>query len=102
MSTKADVRVRRVYDKAEDQDGVRVLVDHIWPRGVSKAKVALTDCSPAGLLRRSGAGVPGAVGCLLDAAGLGVQHCEGVLGTVTAVDEGTSVRPSPSGASPLP
>ena len=35
VSTKADVRVRRVYDKAEDQDGVRVLVDHIWPRGVS-------------------------------------------------------------------
>ena len=56
VSTKADVRVRRVYDKADDQDGVRVLVDHIWPRGVSKDKVALTewckDVSPSTELRK--------------------------------------------------
>lgn len=56
MTAKADVRVRRVYDKAEDQDGVRVLVDHIWPRGVSKAKAALAewckDVSPSTELRK--------------------------------------------------
>ncbi|MFD4260073.1 DUF488 domain-containing protein [Streptomyces sp. NPDC058534] len=30
------VRVRRVYDPPEPDDGVRVLVDRLWPRGVSK------------------------------------------------------------------
>ena len=56
MATKRDVCVRRVYDKAEDQDGVRVLVDHLWPRGVSKAKAALdewcNDVSPSTELRK--------------------------------------------------
>jgi uncharacterized protein YeaO (DUF488 family) len=31
-----DVRVRRVYDQPESQDGTRVLVDRIWPRGLRK------------------------------------------------------------------
>ncbi|MFJ4628048.1 DUF488 domain-containing protein [Streptomyces sp. NPDC088847] len=30
------VRVRRVYDPPEQDDGVRVLVDRLWPRGLSK------------------------------------------------------------------
>ncbi|WP_105972367.1 DUF488 domain-containing protein [Streptomyces geranii] len=30
------VRVRRVYDPPEPDDGVRVLVDRLWPRGLSK------------------------------------------------------------------
>ncbi|MFJ3415583.1 DUF488 domain-containing protein [Streptomyces sp. NPDC086082] len=30
------VRVRRVYDPPEQEDGVRVLVDRLWPRGLSK------------------------------------------------------------------
>ena len=30
------VRVRRIYDPPEPDDGVRVLVDRLWPRGVSK------------------------------------------------------------------
>jgi uncharacterized protein YeaO (DUF488 family) len=30
------VRVRRVYDPPEPKDGVRVLVDRLWPRGLSK------------------------------------------------------------------
>lgn len=33
-----DVRVRRAYDPPEDNDGTRVLVDRIWPRGLSKEK----------------------------------------------------------------
>ena len=56
MATKRDVCVRRVYDQAEDRDGFRVLVDHIWPRGVSKAKAALNewckDVSPSTELRK--------------------------------------------------
>ena len=31
-----DVRVRRVYDQPESEDGTRVLVDRIWPRGLRK------------------------------------------------------------------
>ncbi|WP_111721519.1 DUF488 domain-containing protein [Homoserinimonas sp. OAct 916] len=30
------VRIKRVYDEADPADGFRVLVDRIWPRGVSK------------------------------------------------------------------
>ncbi|MHC5907784.1 DUF488 domain-containing protein [Streptomyces sp. S6] len=30
------LRVRRVYDPAEPDDGLRVLVDRLWPRGLSK------------------------------------------------------------------
>jgi uncharacterized protein YeaO (DUF488 family) len=43
MSKKPDVRVRRVYEAVEDDDGVRVLVDRIWPRGMTKAKAALDE-----------------------------------------------------------
>jgi uncharacterized protein YeaO (DUF488 family) len=31
-----DVQVRRVYDQPESQDGTRVLVDRLWPRGLRK------------------------------------------------------------------
>jgi uncharacterized protein YeaO (DUF488 family) len=36
-------RVRRIYEEPEQGDGTRVLVDRIWPRGVSKAKAALDE-----------------------------------------------------------
>ena len=56
VATKAEVRVRRAYDKANDHDGVRVLVDHIWPRGLSKEKAAFNewckDVSPSTKLRK--------------------------------------------------
>ena len=29
-----DVRVRRVYDESSPEDGARVLVDRVWPRGM--------------------------------------------------------------------
>lgn len=37
------VRVRRVYDAPEPADGRRVLVDRLWPRGLSKDKAALDE-----------------------------------------------------------
>lgn len=56
MSKKPDVRVRRVYEEAEEEDGVRVLVDRIWPRGMTKAKAALDewckDVAPSVELRK--------------------------------------------------
>jgi uncharacterized protein YeaO (DUF488 family) len=36
-----DVRIKRVYDAVASDDGYRVLVDRLWPRGVSKEKAHL-------------------------------------------------------------
>ncbi|WP_369792355.1 DUF488 domain-containing protein [Thermus sp. 2.9] len=33
-----DLRVKRVYDPPSLEDGLRVLVDRLWPRGLSKEK----------------------------------------------------------------
>jgi uncharacterized protein YeaO (DUF488 family) len=38
-----DVQVKRIYDPAAATDGRRVLVDHVWPRGVSRERAALDD-----------------------------------------------------------
>lgn len=38
-----DVRTKRIYDDPEPGDGARVLVDRLWPRGVSKADAALDN-----------------------------------------------------------
>ncbi|WP_436736197.1 DUF488 domain-containing protein [Streptomyces sp. BBFR102] len=48
-------RVRRVYEPAGPSDGTRVLVDRLWPRGVSKERAAvdvwLKDVTPSTELR---------------------------------------------------
>lgn len=36
MRSKPEVRLRRVYDEPTGEDGTRVLVDRVWPRGLSK------------------------------------------------------------------
>ncbi|MDR7556542.1 MAG: DUF488 family protein [Armatimonadota bacterium] len=50
------IRVRRVYDPPEPADGVRVLVDRLWPRGLSKARARIDhwyrDLAPSDALRR--------------------------------------------------
>lgn len=38
-----DVRVGRVYDEPTPEDGARVLVDRLWPRGLSKQKADLDE-----------------------------------------------------------
>lgn len=35
--------LKRAYDSAEKSDGYRVLVDRLWPRGVSKAKAGIDE-----------------------------------------------------------
>ncbi len=49
------IRIKRVYEEADKSDGLRVLVDRLWPRGVSKAKAKidlwLKDVSPSAELR---------------------------------------------------
>lgn len=39
----AGVDVRRVYDPPSSTDGARVLVDRVWPRGLSKEKARLDE-----------------------------------------------------------
>ena len=36
-----DIRIKRIYEKRSPGDGLRVLVDRLWPRGVSKAAARL-------------------------------------------------------------
>lgn len=43
MTETVEVRVRRVYETPAPDDGVRVLVDRIWPRGLTKAKADLDE-----------------------------------------------------------
>jgi uncharacterized protein YeaO (DUF488 family) len=38
-----DVRLKRVYDPAEPVDGHRVLIDRLWPRGVSRDRAKLDE-----------------------------------------------------------
>jgi uncharacterized protein YeaO (DUF488 family) len=52
----ADVQLKRAYEKPDRRDGRRVLVDRLWPRGVSKADAAidewLKDLAPTTELRK--------------------------------------------------
>jgi uncharacterized protein YeaO (DUF488 family) len=51
-----DIRLKRAYEPAEATDGARVLVDRLWPRGLSKGKAALSawmkEIAPSPELRR--------------------------------------------------
>jgi uncharacterized protein YeaO (DUF488 family) len=38
-----DVRAKRVYEEPDDGDGYRVLIDHVWPRGVSRERAHLDE-----------------------------------------------------------
>ena len=39
----AEIRIKRVYEAPAEDDGFRVLVDRLWPRGISKEHAALSD-----------------------------------------------------------
>jgi uncharacterized protein YeaO (DUF488 family) len=52
----ANVRLKRAYEKPARDDGTRVLIDRLWPRGVGKADAALDewvkDIAPSTALRK--------------------------------------------------
>jgi len=56
MTATTEVRVRRAYDPPDPADGRRVLVDRLWPRGLSKDAAALDEwvkaVAPSDELRR--------------------------------------------------
>jgi uncharacterized protein YeaO (DUF488 family) len=51
-----EVRAKRIYEAAEPGDGYRVLIDHVWPRGVSRERAQLDEwareLAPSDELRR--------------------------------------------------
>jgi len=50
------IKIKRVYDKPSEEDGMRILVDRLWPRGLTKQKAAinlwLKDIAPSSELRK--------------------------------------------------
>lgn len=52
----AGVKIKRVYEPAERGDGYRVLIDHTWPRGVSRERARLDqwarELAPSDELRK--------------------------------------------------
>ena len=53
--SKPALRVKRIYEPAERADGTRVLVDRLWPRGLTREKAAidhwLKEVAPSAALR---------------------------------------------------
>ena len=59
MSTKSaptDIKLKRAYERPAPEDGTRILVDRLWPRGVSKAAAAIDqwvkEIAPSTALRK--------------------------------------------------
>ena len=50
------IRTKRVYEKAAKDDGFRVLVDRLWPRGLTKEKAGvdlwMKEIAPSDVLRK--------------------------------------------------
>lgn len=53
---KTDIRLKRAYEPAAADDGFRILIDRLWPRGVSRQRAKLDewnrDLAPSAELRR--------------------------------------------------
>ena len=56
MAEVPDIRLKRVYEPETGSDGVRILVDRLWPRGLAKAELKLDawmkDVAPSTDLRK--------------------------------------------------
>lgn len=56
MANALDIKIKRIYEKAEKADGYRVLVDRLWPRGIKKEDARLDewdkDIAPSPALRK--------------------------------------------------
>jgi uncharacterized protein YeaO (DUF488 family) len=52
----SSIEIKRVYDESSSDDGVRILIDRLWPRGLSKAELKLDawprELSPSNELRK--------------------------------------------------
>jgi uncharacterized protein YeaO (DUF488 family) len=56
MLMGAMIKIKRIYDRPDPQDGFRVLVDRLWPRGIRKDRARLDlwlkEVAPSTALRR--------------------------------------------------
>lgn len=56
MSGKGQIRIARVYDDPDENTGVRLLVDRVWPRGIRKEDLRhddwIRDIAPSDTLRK--------------------------------------------------
>ncbi|NGZ74694.1 DUF488 family protein [Saccharibacillus sp. VR-M41] len=56
FSSERGLRIKRVYESPSEDDGYRVLIDRLWPRGLSRERVRMDDwmreLSPSPSLRR--------------------------------------------------
>ena len=43
MAKRLNIAVKRVYDPPQDEDGYRILVDRLWPRGIRKESARLDE-----------------------------------------------------------
>lgn len=57
-----EILLKRVYEPVSDSDGFRILVDRLWPRGISKERAALDDwakdLAPSTALRKDFCHIP--------------------------------------------
>jgi uncharacterized protein YeaO (DUF488 family) len=53
---KFSIRIKRIYDIPTEEDGHRILVDRLWPRGISKDRAAINewakDAAPSTNIRK--------------------------------------------------
>lgn len=58
-----EILCKRIYEPAKNEDGFRILVDRLWPRGIKKETAAIDlwskDIAPTGELRKWFAHSPG-------------------------------------------
>ena len=58
-----NIRIKRAYEEPDGEDGTRILVDRLWPRGLTKEKARidlwLKDVAPSTELRKWFAHDPG-------------------------------------------
>ena len=56
------IKIKRIYDPPAEEDGERILVDRLWPRGLTKEKAKvdlwLKEIAPSNELRKSFCHVP--------------------------------------------
>src|SRR5207244_12662796 len=50
------IQIKRVYDEPSARDGMRILVDRVWPRGISKERARIVqwrkDLAPSNSVRK--------------------------------------------------
>lgn len=52
-----EIKIKRIYAESSEDDGYRILVDRLWPRGISKEKINIAkwakEISPSTELRKT-------------------------------------------------